>query len=240
MPAQIVPSFAGILAKQYSIIARYATSSDPVKFVVHLSVLREDDRVSYGREVKVWEMGPPLVLGTATRMNTAKDPKCIAHLLAWVEFNQREKEAITDWLAEIDQQCASIHRLAHCKQYTASLEPEDQWMEDERGIKQIRRFNCVSFVLAAYQEGAGVQILGADSNAELPPVSLEVVSGVYGDRLRTHEQLRTMINLSGNGPWRVLLPGYVLHALNRTDKEIRSNVHFVVDSQEQYFPIPKG
>ena len=103
-----------------------------------------------------------------------------------------------------------------------SLSPKDQWHQDEKGVPLYRRFNCVSFVLAAYLDGAGISLIDTSDPEGLPEVDIGTVARAYGEHLRTHDRVRTDIGLPGKGPWRILLAGYVCHAMNRPDGSIRT------------------
>ena len=102
-----------------------------------------------------------------------------------------------------------------------SLRPEDQWRRDEKEVRLFRRFSCVSFVLAAYLDGADVDLLDSSDPESLPEVDLEVIAQAYGENLSRSERMRAEVGLPGAGPWRILLAGYVCHAMNRSDESIR-------------------
>ena len=62
------------------------------------------------------------------------------------------------------------------EQYTVSLSPKDQWHQDEKGVPLFRRFNCVSFVLAAYLDGAGISLIDTSAPEGLPEVDIGTVA----------------------------------------------------------------
>jgi len=187
-------------------------------------------------EVRVWDMGPPLVAGAVSASKTENDPTCPAHVLGWLSLTSDEREGITDWLAEVDKQNRPITRLRLAEQYMVSLRPEDQWRRDEKGVRLFRRFSCVSFVLAAYLDGAGVDLLDSSEPENLPEVDLEAIAQAYGENLSRSERLRAEVGLPGAGPWRILLAGYVCHAMNRPDESIRSAPYAVRSIKAAEFP----
>jgi hypothetical protein len=144
---------------------------------------------------------------------------------------------MTDWLSEVDKQDRPYTWSGRVEQYTVSLRPEDQWHSDEKGVPLYRRFNCVSFVLAAYLVGAGISLIDTSDAEGLPEVDIGTVARAYGEYLRTHDRVRTDIGLPGKGPWRILLAGYVCHAMNRADGLIRSASYTVPGVGAANFPM---
>ena len=236
MPAQIVPEAPGISVARYSIVGMY-TDEPGSRFVGHVALIRDDGPTSHGTEVPVWEMQPPLVAGPISASRTKQDAKCPAHVVGWLSLNSDEREGITDWLSEVDKQDRPNTRSGRVEQYTVSLSPKDQWHQDEKGVPLYRRFNCVSFVLAAYLDGAGISLIDTSAPEGLPEVDMGTVARAYGEHLRTHDRVRTDIGLPGKGPWRILLAGYVYHAMNRPDGSIRSTSYTVPGVAAANFPM---
>ena len=123
------------------------------------------------------------------------------------------------------------------EQYTVSFLPEDQWHRDERQVPLYRRFSCVSFVIAAYLDGAGIDLIDTSSPEILPEVGLETVARAYGQHLRRLDRVRAQVGAPGAGPWHILLPGYVCHALDRPDESIRGNPYGVPGVSAADFPM---
>jgi hypothetical protein len=237
VPAQVVPSAPGVPASRYSVVGMYSEEAGS-RFVCHLALLREDGRLTYGATSQVWDMAPPLVAGEQSRHKAGRDAACEAHLVGWVDLTAEEQEGVTDWLAEVDKQDRPLGQREKWKQYTLSLDPRDEWHRDERGVPIFRRFSCVTFVMSAYQEGAGVRLLDVSNPARLPEVELETVARAYGDEVRRLARLRAIIGIPGDGPWRIVLAGYVLHALHRPEEHIRQAGHTVTGLAESEFPFP--
>jgi hypothetical protein len=205
LPAYIVPKAPGIPVPRYSIIGMYRDEPGS-RFVRHVALIRDDGPASHGTEVPVWEMQPPLVAGPVSASRTKQDPKCPAHVVGWLSLNSDEREGMTDWLSEVDKQDRPYTWSGRVEQYTVSLRPEDQWHPDEKGVPLYRRFNCVSFVLAAYLVGAGISLIDTSDAEGLPEVDIGTVARAYGEYLRTHDRVRTDIGLPGKGPWRICSP----------------------------------
>lgn len=82
------------------------------------------------------------------------------------------------------------------------------------------RFSCAGFVYEAYKS-ARLNLL--DLNA-LPYIDLPILKQSY-PRFETQldsPEFRASLGLQGDGPWPVMLCGYLFHALNQPDAEIRS------------------
>lgn len=69
------------------------------------------------------------------------------------------------------------------------------------------RFSCAGFVRECYRVGAGISLI----REPLPLVSLDLLEQIYEQSLSPQHLVAA--GLHGEGPWRVLLPGYLLHAL---------------------------
>jgi hypothetical protein len=235
VPAQVIPEAPGITVPRYSVVGKY-TSESGSRFVEHVALIRDEGPASHGTELAVWQMGPPLVAGTISSGRNQQDARCPAHVVGWLSFTSDERDGITDWLAEIDKQLRPNTDRGLTEQYTVSLQPEDQWHCDEKEVPLYRRFSCVSFVLAAYLEGAAVNLIDTSSPEILPEVGLETVARAYGENLRRRDHVRTQVGVPGAGPWRILLAGYVCHAMNRPDALIRSTPYRVPCAAASDFP----
>jgi hypothetical protein len=234
MPAQVVAPAPGISLPQYAIVGTYSAPGD--QFVRHVALLRDDGTLVYGASAPVWHMGPPLVADERSRAQSRSDPECEAHVVGWVSLTAEEREGMADWLAQVGKEDRPTDFRGLFDQYTVSLDPQDYWWRDERGVRQYRRFSCASFVLTAYGEGAGLPLLDLRDHSQLPPVGIEELARAYGEQVRTRPERRERIGLRADGPWQVVLAGYVMHALNRPDELIRKSAHRVSGLKEAAFP----
>ena len=146
MPAQVVPPAPGISVPRYSVVGKYPNETGS-RFVEHVGLIRDEGPTSYGTEVPVWDMRPPLVAGTISASRTQQDTTCPAHVVGWLSLISDEREGITDWLAEVDKQDRPNTRSGLTEQYTVSLRPEDQWHRDEKGVPLYRRFSPKTSVI---------------------------------------------------------------------------------------------
>ena len=121
------------------------------------------------------------------------------------------------------------------KQY--ALMPRDPNEQSADGTTVTRQYSCATFVVAAYQF-ARIHFLKSRTS-DLPPASLATLKSAYPDcaTLLDRPRFRSeFLNLKDGGPWPVLLPGYVLNALNRPSEMIRSQPAYQAVPGDEYFP----
>ena len=101
------------------------------------------------------------------------------------------------------------------------------------------RFSCAGFVIEAYRE-AGINVLQT-GRGELPLVSLDALKAQYpfAERRLDKPEDREKLGIPGDGPWPVVLAGYVLNALDRPGAEVRSSTFRAIDG-DAYFPSRRG
>ena len=70
----------------------------------------------------------------------------------------------------------------------------------------------------------------------VPDVSIETLKQAYGHHAEFLDdpEERAKFGLSGDGPWPVVLPGYIFHAMNRSAAEIRSQP-YLPTAGDEYF-----
>jgi hypothetical protein len=91
---------------------------------------------------------------------------------------------------------------------------------EEDGRYARMRFSCAGFVFEAYKK-ARIKLL--DPNA-LPLVDIAAIRPGYPVQVRLMDNGRVSqddLGLEGDGPWPVLLCGYLFHALNRDGDAVR-------------------
>ena len=118
-------------------------------------------------------------------------------------------------------------------QYIVSPPMKDKVEED--GTTTYRRFSCAGFVIAAYRY-AGIKLMSMEV-ADLPAVDLTTLIDHYPEqatRLRK-EVFRRRIGLEGEGPWNIILAGYIINSLARTPAEIRA-MPYQPRAGDEFFP----
>ncbi|MBL8888646.1 MAG: hypothetical protein JNL67_01625 [Planctomycetaceae bacterium] len=102
------------------------------------------------------------------------------------------------------------------------------------GEMSARRYSCAGFVFEAYLD-VGLTLVDVSS---LPGVALDSLKLAYPDDLHPvldNPKLRSRAGLSGDGPWPVLLPGYLFHSLSRDASLIRQSP-YEAQTGDECFP----
>ncbi len=236
MPALVAPDAPGISLARFAVIGIY---DDPDSaFVRHVALLREDGTLIYGENAHVFHMGPPLVAGERSRGQAREDPTCPSHVAGWINLTADEREGVIDWLAEVDKENRPGGLVGTWRTYV--VDPPECWHEDEKRVRLYRRFSCGGFVLACYRDGAGIALIETPPTAAWPEVSLDQIVRAYGPEVRGREKLRRGLGLPGDGLWSVLLAGYVIHAFDRGDREMRTSPLAVTDPEFARFKSSSG
>jgi hypothetical protein len=105
---------------------------------------------------------------------------------------------------------------------------EDQYIIDPASkepdsSKPYWRFSCAGFVMEAYS-WAGLQLLVDRNTHGFPTVTVDRLKEAYPSHADDLEDpdFRARMGLIGDGPWAVVLAGYIINALNRISTDIRS------------------
>ncbi len=211
-------SETAIACGKYAIIGNYSTDGG-VCFVKHAALLKNSREISKNDIVDVWESGPPIVSGPITE-HAFKNRTCSVSVIGDLKLRPRQCEAITNFLSQVDKQHRS-HPSLPFQQY--KVVPHFEWVRSPETKRKIRRrFSCAGFVIEAYAS-ANLHILDLDS---LPLAHEQQVVHAYPDLQRiaaSDERLKRRFGFSslqelglvGDGPWPIVLPGYLFHACDR-------------------------
>jgi len=115
-------------------------------------------------------------------------------------------------------------------QYT--IRPHVRWPD---GTRPYHQFSCAGFVAETY--GEADIVLVETREAELPPCYLATLKIAYS-HLSTHLDDIAFLaekGLDGEGPWRILLPGYIMNSLGRSRDDILATPYQAVAGDE-FFP----
>ncbi len=239
---QLEPGNIAELPK-FAIVGSYAPGDG--SFVQHVAILRERCDVEFGDEVAVWHTAPPIVAGDRTSDMSPDDFDVSAvHATAYLDdLSVGEVQGIETALADIDAQtqplstaCTESRNHAWAEGYRLHYmaHPPVQWVRDAKtGRRRYRKFSCSGFVVECYK-GADIVLIEPDDN-RLPEVDLQLLSHGYGAAILA-PQRRSTIGLDGNGPWRMLLAGYVVHAATRDSREVREQPYCPSDTSAATFP----
>lgn len=182
--------------------------------------------------VPVCEMGPPLrgsnasgqmqcnVLGSATLTNSE-----IQKIKAFIDRHANEHESFLQ---------VSRSQLIQAVPEIYCIIPHASPLRETDGRYTRTRFSCAGFVLEAYKKARMTLI---DVN-NLPSVDMAVIASAYPLQVRLIENgrvSREALGLDGEGPWPVLLCGYLFHSLDRRAADVRQRA-YSPDSMDRVFP----
>ena len=203
---------------QYNILGECDTDD----FVRHVAIAAEGwshNRMSF----PVVHMGPPLNRGGAMR----------ADAVGTVVLTVDELEVI--------KRFAQLHISEHgstkfCRTNSHQfycIHPHASPFSESDGRYVRTRFSCVGFVYECYKQ-AGIQLLDVTNQ---PVVDLDRIRNCYPvfSRLLDITKSRNLMGLTGDGPWPVMLCGYLFHSLARGDDEIRSTP-YCPQASDAHFP----
>jgi len=186
-------------------------------FVIHVGLLDEDSQsVEAGDEVSAVHMRPPLKQGEAIKV----------HVAGHVPLSNDEIKKISTWIKKI----ADEYPRSAASQFIIDPPWKDEY-DPNTGVRRYRRYSCAGFVLDSHRQ-VNLNLLKIDKDA-LPHVELPTIISAYPDAER-HASLLPYWGLGGNGPWKVVLAGYVLNALNRPTDQIRQEPYQAKEGDEQF------
>jgi hypothetical protein len=169
--------------------------------VSHVGLLAAPAEVDGGAKALTNHMGPPLAL----------PGEMLAHAVGWLDtWTEQDCIVLDVWLRELETQISIDPQSVT---YVAA----PSVVRDEGGTERpvSLKFSCAGFVAEAYREGVGVRLVVDD--AELPEVDRATLERVWDPRT---VRIGARYGLGGDGPWRVLLPGYLLRAVTRPRVEL--------------------
>ena len=227
MPVRVVKSEPSSPLPIFAIVGQYELGS---AFVRHVALARESCTVlQRSQRVSVWQMGPPLVVGPLSQQASQNaDSLDDLDLIGFIELSIDDIDGMQTWLAEVDTERRPTMKHQH---YAAC--PHFFWKLDEAGMPQYRRFSCTGLVIECYLS-VDIRLLNIN---QLPQVDTGTLAPVYGEIVKDQRlRERLKIGLDGNGPWPVLLPGYLFHSLKRSNSEIKGDPHSPLSIVEASFP----
>lgn len=203
---------------------------DQVGFIRHAG-LAESVGSQDTHEVTVVDMGPPLHAGgRAGRVHASAVGSAeltddeVQKIRTFVDRHVNEHRAFLQ-LSQ-SQLLRSAHQMYCIYPHAVALNEDD-----DRYVRM--KFSCAGFVFEAYR-AARITLLHTNA---LPAVDMAVIKSAYPREAHLMERgrvSRESLGLEGNGPWPVLLCGYLFHALGRDAGLIRQQPH-TPSTDNQYF-----
>ena len=189
------------------------------RFVRHVGLHDADSRsVEVDDDVSAVHMRPPLKRGEVIK----------AHVAGHVPLTNDEIKEISAWIEEIADE---YHAYGASARHQFIIHPP--WKDEvdpNTRVRRYRRYSCAGFVLDSHRR-VDIELLRIDEDA-LPEVDQQVIASVYSRAGRPG--VLCQFGLGGNGPWNIVLPGYVLHALDRPTAQIRQGPYQAQPGDEQF------
>jgi hypothetical protein len=226
MPARRLGE-AALAVRQFDVLGIDAESSP--EFIRHVGLAQDEGlQIKVGSTLAVVHMGPPL--GTRTPSGPIS-----AVGTAALTADEVLKVALFVDRIEGEYQAAGIRdaRGQYCIAPHARPYPPE-------GTVVCLQFNCVGFVIESYRF-ANIDLLETHTDA-LPLIELEVLTRQYPNLEQTlrNPRFRERMGIPGDGPWPVVLAGYVLNALDRPETAIRSMPYRACVGDEFFPARPPG
>ncbi|HLJ95889.1 MAG TPA: hypothetical protein VKU02_22125 [Gemmataceae bacterium] len=246
MPSMILDR-AGQAVPNLSVVGSRWNDSRFVKHVALLPPLEimetgEPPTIAYGRRpvtLAPSDDNPYKVIHVRGEQGFCIDHHIRPYVLAWLEGTDSTaamkalKTVIDEILVRIHLRDLKISWSAH----TSRVILRNRTLKDVGTNKPISwSFSCAGFAVWCFEKATGTQLL-VDDDA-LPPVPLEAILEPYElDSLETQHLLQELqkMNLSHPGPWKIVLPGYLIHSLSRPTTQVH-NVPYTPAIDDAYYP----
>lgn len=218
MPATVLSQEPRTLFR-HNVVGERTAGQTP-SFVTHVGLLDADNlSVKANDGVSAVHMRPPLEQGGTIK----------AHVAGHVPLTNDEIKGISAWIEEVadEYHTSGVNTI---RQYIIDPPWKDE-TDPNTGVRRYRRYSCAGFVLDAHRR-VDIELLKIDTET-LPEVDQQKIASAYPGVARS-SRLLTRCGLKGNGPYRIVLAGYVLHALNRPTNQIRRGPYQAQSGDEQF------
>lgn len=219
MPARRI-SDGVCVVRLFDVVGR--DSATTPEFTRHVGLAAEGRAEHRPSDALPWEhMGPPLLRG---------DSSGPVHSLGMAGLSVDQTRQIRLFIDELENEYEGVKVRS---QYVVAPHVCDEKADD--GTTKYRKFSCAGFVIEAYREAA-IDLLTTEAN-DLPSVDLDTLLRQYPDKERElrSDLVRRKAGLEGDAPWPVVLCGYVLNSLARSEPEIRSGP-YRPEAGDEFFP----
>lgn len=188
-----------ITSPRYSVVGRCSAKHA----VSHVGILAD------ARDLKLVQMGRQLAVAAFHMANPSDKLEMPGTMqvnaVGWLhDMTPDEQASIEDWLNE-------LKTIANTIEYWAC--PSRVLRKDPSTGRDIAvKFSCAGFVQHCFAEAVLVELVVCDE--ELPEVDVDVLKEAWPFVVRQqHRGQAEQLLGGGHGPWKVLLPGYLFHAL---------------------------
>ena len=219
MPAQRLVKDQAVNVSRFDVVGEDSEKTE--FFIKHVGMAKEGGEIrTAGEAIPVAHMKPPL----------QQEGSIHAHVLGSANLSADEIQQIKVALDDVEGEYEAYQlRRNWLKQYVICPHVKPVYGKD--GTVIYRRYSCAGLVIETYRE-ADIDLV---ADEELPVVDEDILRQGYGDILqRLDNKKREYCGIDGNGPWPVLLPGYVIQSLNKSAEEIRARPYQSVRGDELF------
>lgn len=190
--------------------------------VTHVAILPESSIPEAGEACVVWHCGPPVVKSSYH-----------FHIAGHLESLTGTEASILRTVGPTiirEMEAADVSK----KEQYVIRPPQHVEVDPITSRVKHQRYSCAGFVMACYQF-ADIELVDTDEN-HLPQVSFKILGEHNPYVHRLSESQRADFGIPGDGPWPIVLAGYVVRSFDRPDNEIRSAPYRVTAISDGDFP----
>jgi len=177
-------------------------------FIRHVGMSLDEVDFARGRslQLRMVHMGPPLVAPESS------SPKNV-DVVGSANLSSDDVSIINTFICEQIEEYESL-KVGRKDQYVV----HPHFVKGD-GDVAAKRYSCAGFVFECYLD-IGITLVEIDS---LPLIEESILSLVYPllPRVLADTDWRKQVGLAEDGPWPILLPGYIFHSLNRGVDRLR-------------------
>lgn len=191
-------------------------------FIGHVGMSLDEVDFTKGTplQLRMVDMGPPL--GTPESSTPEK-----VDVVGTAKLSSDEVSMINTFICEVIYEYKSL-KPGRMDQYV--VRPHFVQGNDDFSA---RRFSCAGFVFECYLQ-LEIRLVDTDALLLVDQEKLELVYPLL-PRILVNREWRDHVGLAEDGPWPVLLPGYLFHSLNRDAEAIRQ-VPYKPQAGDECFP----
>ena len=206
MPAQRLTDKPVPVAK-FDVLGEDSTSLP--QFVCHVGLAIEThQQLCVGDQAAIRHMGP------------LENPGSLqAHSVGSASLTVDEANQIQLYLDEIECEYAAAPQRPSLRQQYVVHPHVKPWTAKDGTVLWLR-FSCVGLVIESYRE-ADIVLVTEEGLESVGPDLLDAAYPRLAPIQKLSPSVRTSLGIPGDGPWTVMLPGYVLHAQDRNEEDIR-------------------
>jgi hypothetical protein len=208
-----------IVIRKFDVVGNDSASQS--HFIGHVGLAAEEC-ICRGFPIDLIHMAPPM------GRDAVSGPTCHGAIALTVDEMLQIQVFVDELISEYQ-----AARVDSRNQYVIAPHVRETSAAD--GTLVCRRFSCGGFVVEAYRS---IDVDFVDTSPTgLPPVSLSTLKTVYPETARVldNSRLREGFGIPGDGPWPILLPGYLLNALDRSEADARSRP-WKASPGDEFFP----